>query len=44
MIRPLHKSCEYEFLEVSYVYGIMDGEAVHKNEQMERKDDIIRLI
>lgn len=44
VIRRLRAPGDYKFLEVCYVYGIMDGEAVRRNEEMNRKDDSINLI
>jgi hypothetical protein len=44
VLRPLPTPGEYEFLECAYVYGIMDGEAVHRHEEMGGKDRLFRIV
>lgn len=44
VMRPLPTPGEYTFLECSYVYGIMDGEAVLRHKELGREDDIFRII
>jgi hypothetical protein len=43
-LRPLLVRGWYSFLEVSYVYGIMDGEAVRRHKKLGREDDRFRII
>lgn len=44
VMRPLPTPGEYTFLECSYVYGIMDGEAVRRHKELGREDDRFRII
>jgi len=46
VMRPLPGSPEgsYRLLGTSYVYGIMDGEAVHRHREMGREDDDFRIV
>ena len=46
VIRPLPGPPQgsYSLLGVSYVYGIMDGEAVQRHKEMGREDDVFRIV
>jgi hypothetical protein len=44
VMRPLAIPGEYIFLECAYVYGIMDGEAVRRHNELGREDDRFRII
>jgi hypothetical protein len=42
-VPELSKS-SYRLLGVSYVYGIMDGEAVRRHKEMGLEDDVFRIV
>lgn len=44
VMRPLPTPGEYKLLECAYVYGIMDGAAVHRHKELGREDDRFRII
>lgn len=44
VMRPSLEEGTFRLLGVSYVDGIMDGEAVQEHDEMEREDNIFRLV
>jgi hypothetical protein len=44
VLRPLPQSGGLRFLGMSYVYGIMDGEAIRKHKEMNKKDSEFVLV
>ena len=44
VLMPLSTPGEYTFLECSYVYGIMDGEAVRKHKELGLADDRFLIV
>lgn len=44
MLRPLHANVEYHLLGMSYVYGIMDGEAVRRHKARDLSDTVFCMV
>jgi hypothetical protein len=43
-MRLLHEAGEFQFLGMSYVHGIMDGEVVRSNKAMGLEDTEFRIL